>query len=114
VGFILGRNHLIEGNQIYNTDDGYFDTQFLSCYDDLGWYRDWIGDLFGEGSEAPYFTSDFSGNLLENSPLLNTETRIDENSIPLDLPITEDFYGNPQDNRPDRGTVEVTGQHPDH
>jgi hypothetical protein len=92
----------------------YCDTQFLSWYDDLDWYHDSIGDLFREGLEAPYVTSDFSGNLVEYSPLINTGTRIGESDIPLDLPITEDVYGTPRDNRPDRGAVEVTGLNPDH
>jgi hypothetical protein len=89
-------------------------TQFLSWYDDLAWYRDWVGDLFPEGTEAPYVTSDISGNLIDYSPLINTGTGINENGIPLDLPITEELYGNPRDNRPDRGEVEVTGLNPDH
>ncbi len=92
----------------------YYDTPFLNWYSDLEWYLDWVGDLFREGTEAPYIMSDFSGNLIDYSSPINTGTRIDGNGIPLDLPITEDFYGNPRDNRPDRGAVEVTGLNPDH
>lgn len=92
----------------------YYDTPFQSWYSAYSWYRDWVGDLFREGTSAPYVTSDYSGNLVADSPLINSGTRVDENNIPLDLPIMEDFYGNPRDNRPDRGAIEVQGLNPAH
>lgn len=85
----------------------YYDTPFQRWFSALSWYHDWPGDLFREGTGAPYVTSDFSGHLVTDSPLIDSGTTIDKKGAPLDLPITEDFYGNPRDNHPDRGAVEV-------
>lgn len=92
----------------------YFDVPWQTWYDVADWWHDHPGDFFREGDSAPYVTSDFSGHLVDGSPLINAGTRVDASNTPLDVPITEDFYGNPRDNRPDIGAVEVQGLDPPH